>query len=248
MHGPILDAVRAQPAYRAIREGLPRAGQVLDIANLPGSLPAALVATLARDLERRMWIVVAADPSEAEAVEADLSTLMEAGLSTLYPQREALPFEEEEHHVEVSGQRVEALEALLAGKVRVLVTTPARSRSRSGSPTPWPTSAHPRRGPGDPTGRRWRSASRPWASKPRDWWNRWVSTRRAAALSTSSASARRTRSGSSSGAMRSRPSVASMSWTSARPDPRARGHPPGGPEACRPWRHRPPLTARRHPA
>jgi transcription-repair coupling factor (superfamily II helicase) len=134
MHEPILEGVRGQAGYREIREGLPGAGQLLEIANLPGSLPAALVATLARDLERRMWIVVATDPSEAESVEADLTALVESGVSALYPQREALPFEEEDHHVEVSGRRVEALESLLAGQVRILVTTPRALQERERIP------------------------------------------------------------------------------------------------------------------
>jgi transcription-repair coupling factor (superfamily II helicase) len=123
MHLAILEAIRAQGAYRSLTDRIPRPGQRVGVANLPGSLPAALVGTLAHDLERRMLVVVAADPAEAEAVESDLSALLDRGLAALYPQREALPFESEDHHIEVSGQRVEALEALLAGRVRVLVTT-----------------------------------------------------------------------------------------------------------------------------
>jgi transcription-repair coupling factor (superfamily II helicase) len=124
MHPRILEALRRQPAYRLVAKGLPGPGMRRDIANLPGSLPAVLAAGLASDLERRIWVVVATDPPEAEQVESDLATLLPEGTTALYPQREALPFEAEEHHVEVSGQRVEALEALLAGRVRVLVTTP----------------------------------------------------------------------------------------------------------------------------
>jgi transcription-repair coupling factor (superfamily II helicase) len=123
MHLAILEAVRAQGAYRRLAAGVPRPGQLVGVANLPGALPAALVGTLAHDLERRMLVVVAADPAEAEALESDLSALLDRGRTALYPQREALPFESEDHHIEVSGQRVEALEALLAGRVRVLVTT-----------------------------------------------------------------------------------------------------------------------------
>jgi transcription-repair coupling factor (superfamily II helicase) len=123
MHLAILESVRAQGAYRRLADGVPRPGQRVGVANLPGSLPAAMVGTLAHDLERRMLVVVAADPAEAEALESDLSALLNRGRTALYPQREALPFESEDHHIEVSGQRVEALEALLAGRVRVLVTT-----------------------------------------------------------------------------------------------------------------------------
>ncbi len=124
MHPQIVEAVRRQAAYRAVRDGLPGPGMTVGVANLPGSLPAVLTAALSRDLKRRLWIVVASDPPEAEAVESDLASVLDEGASALYPQREALPFEAEEHHVEVSGQRVEALEALLSGRARVLVTTP----------------------------------------------------------------------------------------------------------------------------
>jgi transcription-repair coupling factor (superfamily II helicase) len=123
MHVPILEAVRGQAAYRRLVERVPRPGGQVEVANLPGSLPAAVIGTLAQDLERRMLVVVATDPAEAESVEADLGALLDRDRTALYPQREALPFEAEDHHIEVSGQRVEALEALLAGRVRVLVTT-----------------------------------------------------------------------------------------------------------------------------
>ena len=123
MHPRLLEAFRRQPAYRALVTSLPGPGSTTGVANLPGSTCALLAATLSRDLERRIWVVVAADPPEAEAVASDLSAFLEEGSAALYPQREALPFEAEEHHIEVSGQRVEALEALLAGRVRVLVTT-----------------------------------------------------------------------------------------------------------------------------
>ncbi len=135
MHPSILEGVRAQAAYRSLRQTLPRPGATVRAANLPGALPAALVATLAADMERRLWIVVTSDPQEAEGIEADLSALMEPGATALYPQREALPFEAEDHHIEVSGQRVEALEALLAGRARLLVTTVRAIQERERIPS-----------------------------------------------------------------------------------------------------------------
>ena len=123
MHPMILDAFRRQGTYERLKDALPEPGATRAVTNLPGSLPAVLTATLASDLERRIWVVVASDPPEAERVQSDLAALLPEGTAALYPQREALPFEAEEHHMEVSGQRVEALEALLAGRARVLVTT-----------------------------------------------------------------------------------------------------------------------------
>ena len=134
MHPDVLEALRRQPEYSALRSGIPGPGMSRSVSNLPGSLPSVLAATLATDLDRRIWVVVASDPPEAEQVEADLATLLEEGASALYPQREALPFEAEEHHVEVSGQRVEALESLLGGRVRVLVTTPRAIQERERIP------------------------------------------------------------------------------------------------------------------
>jgi len=134
MHPAILAAFRQQRAYRSLRDGLPGPGMYRGVTNLPGSLPAVLAATLATDLERRIWVVVASDPPEAETVRSDLDALLQEGTAALYPQREALPFEAEEHHVEVSGQRVEALEALLAGRVRVLVTTARAVQERERIP------------------------------------------------------------------------------------------------------------------
>src|SRR2546430_16532103 len=50
----------------------------------------------------------------------------------LYPQRESLGAEEP--HYELAGERVETLEALLSGHVRVLVTTARASAERTAVP------------------------------------------------------------------------------------------------------------------
>ena len=57
----------------------------------------------------------------ASAVEADLEALLgESGRSALYPQKEALPYDESEPHLEIGGLRVEAVEALFSGRARIL--------------------------------------------------------------------------------------------------------------------------------
>src|SRR5690606_36489538 len=53
----------------------------------------------------------------------------------LFPQRETLPYEAAEHHVEVSGLRVEAIEALLAGRARILITTGRALQERAELPS-----------------------------------------------------------------------------------------------------------------
>jgi transcription-repair coupling factor (superfamily II helicase) len=65
-----------------------------------------------------------AGPEEAEQAAADLEALLGEGAVHLYPQRESLPYEEGEPHLEIGGLRVEALEALLSGRASMLVTTP----------------------------------------------------------------------------------------------------------------------------
>lgn len=67
-------------------------------------------------------VLVADTPERADALHDDLSTLGATGVRC-YPQRETLPYEDEDPHVEIAAQRVDALGALLAGRCRILVTT-----------------------------------------------------------------------------------------------------------------------------
>jgi transcription-repair coupling factor (superfamily II helicase) len=93
-----------------------------------------LLADLHREAPERPWIVVAPTPDEAESAFDDLVTLLGEEEAALYPQRETLPYEEGEGHVEISGQRVEALEAVLSGRVAVLVTTTRALQERTALP------------------------------------------------------------------------------------------------------------------
>jgi transcription-repair coupling factor (superfamily II helicase) len=123
MHPHLLDAMRRQPAFAQTLQRLPAPGARLRIDNLVGSSASLLVAALARENPTRVWVVVAASPPDAEAADADLQSLLGAGAAALFPQRETLPYEAAEHHFEVAGLRVETLEALFAGRTRILVTT-----------------------------------------------------------------------------------------------------------------------------
>src|SRR5690606_464640 len=131
----LLDAMRRQPAYRRLAADLPGPGRAVALSGLPGSSPALLVATLAADITNRVWVVVAPSPPDAEAAEADLTALLGTGRTALYPQRETLPYEPEEPHLEISGMRVETLEALLAGRARILVTTLRALQERAPIPS-----------------------------------------------------------------------------------------------------------------
>src|SRR5207249_11291753 len=99
---------------------LPPPGAALRVGGLAGSSGAVLIAWLAERLPQRLFTVVAATPADAERWLADLATVTELP-AALYPQREALG--EEEPHFEIAGERAETLEALLRGRLRILVTT-----------------------------------------------------------------------------------------------------------------------------
>jgi transcription-repair coupling factor (superfamily II helicase) len=119
----ILDALESLPVYTRVRNTFPPPGRRLTIAGLPGSSDAALAAALARGAgERRFFVIVAETLPDAERWLADLASLTDdtAGVA-LYPPREG--FGEVEPHLEVAGERVETLEQVARGQVRLLVTT-----------------------------------------------------------------------------------------------------------------------------
>ncbi|MGE5927432.1 MAG: DEAD/DEAH box helicase, partial [Gemmatimonadota bacterium] len=124
----VLDAVGRAPSVQALAERLPGRGSVLRLGGLPGSSGAAVAAWIARHAPQRMIVVVAPTPGEAERWLADLTLL--AGVPVaLYPQREALG--EEEPHYEIAGERAETIEALLSGRLSMLVTTARATAERT---------------------------------------------------------------------------------------------------------------------
>ena len=127
----LLDRFDDLPAVRSLAEGLPAPGSRLGVGGLFGSSPAVLVAALARRLPQRAFCIVAPTPADAERWLADLETLA-SGAATLYPQRESLGAEEP--HYEIAGERIETLERLLRGAVRILVTTARATAERTGVP------------------------------------------------------------------------------------------------------------------
>ena len=128
----LLERFQELPATRSLIERLPPPGRRIGAGGLPGSSPALMVATLARALPQRLFAVVAPTPADAERWLADLQTLIGPDASALYPQREALGAEEP--HYELAGERIETLEALLRGALRVLITTARASAERTAVP------------------------------------------------------------------------------------------------------------------
>lgn len=127
----VLRAVGSSPAVVRAAASLPAPGSRLALGGAVGSLAPAVVAALHRAHPTRVFVAVAETPADAVAVEADLEALLDGGEeSHLYPQKEALPYEETETHLEIGGLRVEAVEALFAGRTRIVVTTPRALQER----------------------------------------------------------------------------------------------------------------------
>src|SRR5256885_12262428 len=127
----LIDRCEELPATRALAAGLPGPGSRVPVSGLPGSSPAVLVAALARRLPQRVFVVVTPTPTDAERWLADARALG-GDAAALYPQREALGAEEP--HVEIAGERIEPLEALLSGKGPIPATTARATPHRP----PWP--------------------------------------------------------------------------------------------------------------
>ena len=128
----LLERFQELPATRSLIERLPAPGTRVGVGGLPGSSPAVLVSTLARRLPQRVFAIVAPTPADAERWLADLQTLLGSEMIGLYPQRESLGAEEP--HYELAGERIETIEALLRGAVRVLITTARATAERTAVP------------------------------------------------------------------------------------------------------------------
>ncbi len=119
----LVDAVRSTAGYRELLARI-RAGDARTrVGEVVGSSSAVLLAALLEDQPHRLVVCIAPDPDGAGRVEADLERLLGEGIARAFPQREALPHEEGEPHLEIGGLRVEAVEALFSGQARVLTTT-----------------------------------------------------------------------------------------------------------------------------
>ncbi|HSJ76900.1 MAG TPA: CarD family transcriptional regulator, partial [Gemmatimonadales bacterium] len=125
---PLLDAFERTPAVQDLSERLPSRATALRLGGLPGSSAAVLVAWLVRSFPQRLLTVVAPTPADAERWLSDLGHLTDAP-TVLYPQREALG--EDEPHYEIAGERAETVQALLEGKLRILVTTARATAERT---------------------------------------------------------------------------------------------------------------------
>jgi transcription-repair coupling factor (superfamily II helicase) len=125
---PVVEAFARAPAAIDLAERLPARAGALRLGGLPGSSGAVLAAWLTARFPQRLLTIVAPTPGEAERWLTDLTHLTDEGIA-LYPQREALG--EDEPHYEIAGERAETIEALLQGRLRVLVTTARATAERT---------------------------------------------------------------------------------------------------------------------
>jgi transcription-repair coupling factor (superfamily II helicase) len=125
---PVVEAFSRAPAAIDLAERLPARAGTLRLGGLPGSSGAVLAAWLTSRFPQRLLTIVAPTPGEAERWLTDLTHLTDEGIA-LYPQREALG--EDEPHYEIAGERAETIEALLQGRLRVLVTTARATAERT---------------------------------------------------------------------------------------------------------------------
>ena len=117
----IIERFTALPAFTQLIAAMPDSRAVTHVAGLSGSSDAVLVAALAEREQNRLIVVVTDQLSDAERWLADLESIVGRDGISLYPPREG--FGEVEPHAEVAGERVETLERMTRGGVRILLTT-----------------------------------------------------------------------------------------------------------------------------
>lgn len=120
---PAAAAVARALAFRRLRRGLPGPGDSITVGGAAGSLSLAALAALATELPNRVWVLVAASPSEAGRRLSDLETLLGPDAAVHFPLREDRAAGEADDDAEVAGERVEAVESILSGRARVMVAT-----------------------------------------------------------------------------------------------------------------------------
>ena len=120
---PAVAAVARTPACRALSRDLPGPNVSSTVGGAAGSLPLATLAALVTGQPNRVWLLAAASPNEAGRHLADMDTLLGPELAVHFPQQEDTAPVAEDARAEIAGERVEAVEAILSGRARVMVAT-----------------------------------------------------------------------------------------------------------------------------
>src|SRR5881398_2634345 len=117
----LLSIAESLREFTELRDQLPGPAARCGVGGLHGSSDAVIVAALSATLPSRFFTVVSDDVAGAERWLADLTTLVESEQVAFYPPRES--FGEAEAHTEIAGERVETLERIGRGDLRVVITT-----------------------------------------------------------------------------------------------------------------------------
>ena len=117
----LLSIIESLDEFKQLLDEMPSPGVRRQIGGLHGSSDAVVLAALTQNATRRFFVVVNDDVAGAERWLADLTTLVEAEAVAFYPPRES--FGEAEAHAEIAGERVETLERIGQGDLRILITT-----------------------------------------------------------------------------------------------------------------------------
>ena len=119
----ILDVLSTCPEFRGFCSLFPEQTQKTSLGHLPGSLSTIFGVALNKHLSNQVSVFVAPSPLEVLEIETDLDTIVGRDSFAVYPQREQLPQIGGESDHQITGMQIEALETILTGKARLLVTT-----------------------------------------------------------------------------------------------------------------------------
>jgi transcription-repair coupling factor (superfamily II helicase) len=132
----IIDSIRNTPGFSRLVARLPAPGEERLLSGLAGSSAAALAAGLIEAGAARGLLLVAPNAPAAEEAEVDLEALI-PGRARVFPQKESVHPELSDPHVEISARRVDALQAMIVGRLRVMVTTGRALSERFVVPASW---------------------------------------------------------------------------------------------------------------
>ncbi|HYV99521.1 MAG TPA: transcription-repair coupling factor [Gemmatimonadaceae bacterium] len=117
----LVDAIAERTAFARLSASLPAAGERRHVGGLHGSVDAPLLVALTRAHPSRLFAVVADTLPDAERWLADLTAVDDTLAVALHPPREG--FSEAEPHTEIAGERIDTIERLSRGDLRVILTT-----------------------------------------------------------------------------------------------------------------------------
>jgi len=132
----IIESLRTTTEFHRLAADIPGPGSLRTLAGLGGSSPAVLAAALVEAGAVRSLLLVAPTAPAAEEVEADLEALV-PGRARVFPQRESVHPDLADPHIEISARRVDALQAIIVGRSRILVTTGRALGERFTVPASW---------------------------------------------------------------------------------------------------------------